>query len=76
MMVQKPVVVPADGAAVVKGATKATKKVTVKPKPEKVIEISSDEKPKEKSESSSSRSRASRKKVNTLTKVLTARSKV
>ncbi|XP_038980658.1 cyclin-B1-1-like isoform X2 [Phoenix dactylifera] len=73
---KKPVVVPADGAAVVKAAAKATKKITVKPKPEKkAIETNPDEKTKEESETSSSRSRSSRKKVNTLTKVLTARSK-
>ncbi|XP_010922031.1 G2/mitotic-specific cyclin S13-7 [Elaeis guineensis] len=72
---KKPVVVPADGAAVVKVATKATKKVTIKPKPDRVTEINPAEKPKEESENSCSRSRTSRKKVNTLTKVLTARSK-
>lgn len=73
---KKPVVVPADRAAVVKVVTKATKKVTVKPKPEKVTEINPDKKPKEEPESSSLRRRSSRKKVNTLTKVLTARSKM
>ncbi|XP_038988232.1 G2/mitotic-specific cyclin S13-7-like isoform X2 [Phoenix dactylifera] len=77
---KKPVAIPAHGAAVATGAAKAAKKVTVKPKPEKpekVIEISPDteEKTKEKPESSSSRSRPSKKKVHTLTKVLTARSK-
>ncbi|KAG1365493.1 G2/mitotic-specific cyclin S13-7 [Cocos nucifera] len=74
---KKPVAIPAGGAAVAMGAAKATKKVTVKVKPEKVIEISPDteEKTKEESESSSSRSKPSKKKVHSLTKVLTARSK-
>ncbi|XP_020518487.1 cyclin-B1-1-like [Amborella trichopoda] len=63
-VVQKPVVPPP-----------AKPKVTVKPKPENIIEVSSDTEQKKTQEKTANR-RASRKKVHTLTQVLTARSKV
>ncbi|ERM99103.1 hypothetical protein AMTR_s00101p00131830 [Amborella trichopoda] len=62
-VVQKPVVPPP-----------AKPKVTVKPKPENIIEVSSDTEQKKTQEKTANR-RASRKKVHTLTQVLTARSK-
>ncbi|KAF9597804.1 hypothetical protein IFM89_021889 [Coptis chinensis] len=68
-----------DGAAVGRAAVPAQKKVTVKPKPVEIIEISPDtaediKKERPESQKSSHRGRSSRKKV-TLTSVLTARSK-
>lgn len=89
---QKPVCVHLNGAPIVvdgaaaagKGAAvakAAQKKVTVKPKPETVIEISPDtEEDEVKKEKPVNRKKvgevSSRKKVQTLTSVLTARSKV
>ncbi|XP_073008401.1 G2/mitotic-specific cyclin S13-7-like [Typha latifolia] len=74
---KKPVAVPVDGAAR-KGGIKATKKVAIKPKPQNVCEISSDSDNGTKPMSTSSiscSSKSARKKVNSLTSVLTARSK-
>ncbi|URE18897.1 Cyclin, C-terminal domain [Musa troglodytarum] len=80
---KKPVAIKAN-AAVARGGTKPAKKVAVKgkekkPEEEKVVVISPDknqEVPKQAADTSRSRTKSTRKKVTTLTSVLTARSKV
>ncbi|OVA18786.1 Cyclin [Macleaya cordata] len=75
---KKQIPVIADGAVVGKRVvTKvAQKKATVKPKPETVIESSPDKEEKEVKKEKPKSQKSSRKKVQTLTSVLSARSKV